>query len=81
MAASFFVDSGSLSGVSSEVLAGSGGTDSVVSPGITIGETFPRDEAVDDTGDLGRDVLALSQDAFSHDSTGVPHVGWGLSVV
>lgn len=74
MAASFFVGSGPLSNVSSEVLIGGSGTGSV-SPGITTGEAFPRDEAVDDTGDLGRDALALSQDVFSHCSAGVPHVG------
>ena len=75
MAASFFVSSGPLlSKVSSEVLIGGGGTGSV-SPGITTGEAFPRDDAVDDTGDLGRDELALSQDVFSHCSAGVPHVG------
>ena len=74
MAASFLVGSGSLSEFSSEVLIGGGGTGSV-SPGIATGEAFPRDEAVDDTGDLGRDSLDLSQDVFSHRSAGVPHVG------
>lgn len=74
MAASFFVDSGSFGKSSSKVLIGGGRTGSV-SPGIVTGEAFPRDEAVDDTGDLGWDVLALSHDAFSHRSAGVPHVG------
>lgn len=74
MAASSFVDSSSLSKPPSEAPIGGGGTDSV-SPGIATGEAFPRDEAVDDTGDSGRDVLGLSQDAFSHPSAGVPHVG------
>ena len=79
MAASFFVDSGSLSKVSSEALIGGGGASSV-SPGIVTGEAFPRDDAVDDTGDLGRDLSPLSQDGFSHDNAGVPHVGRGLPV-
>lgn len=74
MAASIFVGSGSLSKVISEVLIGGCRTDSV-SPGIVTGDAFPRDEAMDDTGDLGRDVLDLSQDAFSHPNAGVPHVG------
>ena len=74
VAASFFVGSGSPIKVASEVLGGGGGTNSV-SPGIETGEAFPRDDAVDDTGDLGRDVLVLSQDVFSHPSAGVPHVG------
>ena len=74
VAASFFVGSGSLVETASEVEIGGGGTRSE-SPGIGIGETFPRDEAVDDTGDLRRDVSVLSQYAFSNPSAGVPHVG------
>ena len=74
VAASFFVGSGSIVEAASEVLIGSGGTGSV-SPGIGTGETFPRDEAVDDTGDLCRDMSALSQYAFSDPIAGVPHVG------
>jgi len=74
VAASFFVDSGSLVMVTSEVLVGGSGIASI-SPGIGSGEAFPRDEAVDDIGDLGRDALVFSQDAFSHPSAGVPHVG------
>lgn len=74
MAASFFVGSGSLVEAASEVAIG-GGRIRSVSPGIGTGETFPRDDAVDDTGDLGRDMSALSQYAFSNPSAGVPHVG------
>ena len=74
VAASFFVGSGSLVEAVSEVVVGGGRTGSE-SPGIGTGETFPLDDAVDDTGDLGREVSGLSQDIFSHPSAGVPHVG------
>jgi len=74
VAASFFVGSGSPTRVASEVLGGGGGIDSV-SPGIWLGDAFPLDDAVDDTGDLGLDVLVLSQHAFSGPSAGIPHVG------
>jgi hypothetical protein len=80
VAASFFVGSGSLVEAAPEAVIGGGRTGSV-SPGIGTGETFPRDEAMDDTGDLGRDMSTLSQYALSNPSAGVPHVGWGLSVV
>lgn len=74
VAASFFVGPGSLVEGASEVVIGGRGIGSV-SPGIGIGEVFPRDEAVDDTGDLGRDSLALSQGSFSRPTAGIPHVG------
>ena len=74
MAASFFVGSGSPTKVVSEVLIGGSGIDSP-SPGIWLGEASPRDEAVDDTGDLGLDVSSLVQDGFSNSSAGIPHVG------
>jgi hypothetical protein len=72
--ASFFVGCGSSTKVASEALIGGGGIDSL-SPGIWEGEAFPRDEAVDDTGDLGRDVLSLVQEGFPKSSAGIPHVG------
>ena len=74
VAASFFVGSGSVIEGASEVVIGGGGIGSV-SPGIGIGEASPRDEAVEDTGDLGRGGSALSQGSFSRSTAGIPHVG------